>query len=267
MVPLDEYSTFMEQKAKRELEEARIIKEELMPIWHDSVRAFVMGMFRNVERVRQIIRQWHVRPIFARENVCELLAAFMNAVLTSPVQLKITDTHLHVFLEPALGIPVTWLTTDERISLHKLVVNRTTLFRRATTGIGSQYMLSDFRLDAVLIEAICPRFIVHQFVVDCVECALVTGRERPTLLLTVISAVGLCWRNNKRDPFLCRLLSAVQKRTVLHDVRQVGLFVKIGDEMPEYMYDKSSVKTRRPVWAPSTPVVVVGITGSSSGHG
>ena len=48
----------------------------------------------------------------------------------------------------------------------------------------------------------CRRFVVHQFVLDCVERALLKGHERPTLLFVTIEAVGLCYVRHKNDPFL-----------------------------------------------------------------
>jgi hypothetical protein len=234
--------------------EARLVEEHLEPAWCERLTALVASLLRHAQRTRQILRKWHAYPMFANKKPCETYALFIETLLASPCQLRITQSALHLFRDPVLAIPLSWLTTEERIILTDMVVSRKDLFRHVSqsTQNRAQYVCSGFRLDPMLARLVCPRFVVHQFVMDCVERATLVGRERPTLLLTMVEAAGLCHVHNKRDPFLFFLKLALERRSVVRDVAQLPLYVRIGDAVPAYAYqapDRSRPQ-RRPCWTP-----------------
>jgi hypothetical protein len=238
VVELDAFSSFMEEKRKRELADKKHADEVLEPKWGDEILEGARRIFRSPLRVRQLIRQWHVHPPHEGKTPSEVFAKFMEALLKAQCQLQVTDTHVRFFSDAALAIPVGWLTTEEHIWVNKLFVARTELFAQVTSGFGSSYLLSRFRLDAVLKTAICTRYIVHQFALDCVESGL--SLQRPRLITTLVAATGLCYVRNKRDPFLARLVSCTEQPTVYQEIQQMGMFVKIGDSDPEYDYSPPS---------------------------
>jgi len=78
------------------------------------------------------------------------------------------------------------------------------------------------------------------------------------LILTLISAVGRIYVKNKKDPFIARLMMAVEKRTILDDVRHMGMFIVIGDSKPEYEYNSGlRVSGSRLPRIPSTPYTLI----------
>ena len=232
LIPLDAFGSFLEEKRRREIADKKHFDEVLEPKWGDEIAEGARKIFRSPMRVRQLVRQWQVHPPHEGKNSSEVFAKFMEAILKAQCQLQITDTHVRFFSDPALAIPVAWLTTEEHIWINKLFVARVELFAQVTCGFGSSYLLSRFRLDSVLRTAICTRYIVHQFALDCIEIGI--HGVRPRLISTLSSAVGICYVRNKRDPFLARLVSCVEQPTVHQDVQQMGMFVKIGDTDPEY---------------------------------
>ena len=235
-----------------EQEERRLIETVLEPQWRERVTALAASLLRHPERTRVILRQWHAAPMFRNKLPHETYATFMETVLRSPVALCLKRNALHFFQDPALAIPVSWLTLDERIIVHDLVVHRKELFRHVSETPGQQYVCNEFRLDKLLSTVICRRFIVHQFVLDCVQRAACAGRERPELLLTIIEATGLCLVQNRRDEFLLHLKQAVECCNVLHDVAAMPLYIAIGDAVPAYAYkppDRSQPQ-RQPCWTP-----------------
>jgi hypothetical protein len=130
-----------------------------------------------------------VHPPYEGANSSHVFANFIDGLLRAQCQLTVTDTHVRFFADAALAIPVGWLTTEEHIFVNKLFVARNELFGQVACGYGSSYSLTRFRLDAVVREAICTRFIVHQFALDCVEVGIET--RRPALILTLVAAVGI----------------------------------------------------------------------------
>jgi len=182
----------------------------------------------------------------------EIYAAFIGIVLYNPCHLHIRQDSLHFFEDPALAIPLGWLNADERIIVTDMVINRRLLFRHVNEGIGHTYSCKGFRMDSFLGKAICRRFIVHQFVSDCVERATVKGRERPELLLTMIEVIGRCYVNDKRSDFLYYLKRSLEQCTVVQDVMHLPMYVSIGDAVPAYAYtppDRSRPH-RQPCWTP-----------------
>jgi hypothetical protein len=232
VVALDKFGSFLDEKRKLEAADKKHAEEVLMPKWGDEILAWVRKIFRTPSRVRQLVRQWQVHPPHEGKNSSDIFARFIEAILRTTGQLQITDTHVRFFADSALAIPVSWLTTEEHIWINKLFVARTELFGQVVCGFGSSYMLARFRLDGVIKAAICQRFIVHQFALDCIEHGI--QAMRPLLVLTLVSAVGACYVRNKRDIFLARLVSAVEQPSIHEDVQQMGMFVKIGDSDPEY---------------------------------
>jgi len=235
-----------------EREERRHIEETLEPLWRERVTALAASLLRHPQRTRQILRAWHATPMFRNKLAHETYATFIETVLHSPAALCIKRSALHLFRDPALAIPLGWLTADERIIVTDLVVQRRTLFRHVSETPGQQYSCKEFRLDRLLATVLCRRFIVHQFVLDCIERATSPGRERPELLLTIIEAVGICYVHNKRDTFLMYLKRALEQGSVLRDVAELSLYVTIGDAVPAYAYkapDRSQPH-RKPCWTP-----------------
>jgi hypothetical protein len=232
--------------------ETRLIEDHLEPAWRERVTSLAASLLRHPQRTRTIIRKWHSRPMFKDKNPCQTWALFIETLLNSPCQMRITQNALHLFKDPALAIPLTWLSTEERMVFTDIVIDRAALFRHVSRTPDQHYACSGFRLDGLLSKVICPRYVVHQFVLDCVTRALLPGRERPTLLLTTVEAVGICHVHNRRDPFLYFLKRALEHRTVLNDVAQLPLYIRIGDAVPLYAYqppDRSKPQ-RQPCWTP-----------------
>jgi len=177
----------------------------------------------------------------------------MDAVLYSPLRLQVTQTALFLFQESALAIPLAWLNEDERIIVTDMVVARKDLFRSVTESrVTARYTCKEFRLDTLIDKLVCRKFIVHLFVSDCVERATLKDKERPTLLLVVIEAVGQCWVRHKDNPFLYYLKRALERRSVVDDVAHMGMYIEIGDCVPSYTYqtpDRSKA-ARLPCWTP-----------------
>jgi hypothetical protein len=233
--------------------EARLIAETLEPKWKERLGMLVVSLLRNRERTRTIIRQWHAYPMFQNRKSHEIWSLFMEAVLYSPLRLQITQHSLFLFQEPALAIPLTWLNADERIIATEMVKARTELFRSVSESrVTAQYTCKDCRLDGMLDKLLCRNLIVHVFVIDCVARATLVGRERPTLLLVTISAAGHCYVKHKHNRFLYHLKRALERRTLIQDVAQMGQFVQIGDCIPAYTYqapDRTQA-ARKPRWTP-----------------
>jgi hypothetical protein len=233
--------------------EARYVEETLVPLWRERLGMLIVSLLRNKDRTRKIIRAWHAYPMFQNRKCHEIWSLFMEAVLYSPLRVQITQQALFLFQETGLAIPLTWLNADERIIVTDLVVARKELFRSVSESrVTAQYTCKDFRLDGVLEKLVCRNFIVHLFVSDCVEQATRKGRERPTLLLITIEAAGQCYVKHKDNRFLSLLKRALERRTVIQDVAQMGMFIQIGDGVPAYTYQPPdrSKPTRLPTWTP-----------------
>ena len=233
--------------------EARYVQETLEPFWRERLGMLIASLVRNKDRTRAILRAWHAYPMFQNRKCNEIWSLFMEAVLYSPLRIQITQTALFLFQETALAIPLTWLNADEQIIITDMVMARKQLFRNVSESrVTAQYTCKDFRLDGLLEKLVCRNFIVHLFVSDCVEQATRKGRERPTLLLITIEAAGQCYVKHKDNRVLYLLKRALEKRTVVQDVAQMGMFVQIGDCVPAYTYQPPdrSKPTRLPTWTP-----------------
>jgi len=239
-----------EEKLKAE---ANLVSQTLEPKWRERVGMLVVSLLRNTRRTLEIIRRWHAYPMFQNRKPHEIWSLFMEAVLYSPLKLHITQTSLFLFQETALAIPLTWLNADERIIVTDMVVARKELFRSVSESrVTAQYSCKDFRLDGLLDKLVCRYLIVHLFVSDCVHRATLKDRERPTLLLVTIEAAGICYVKHKDSRFLFYLKRALEKRTVVQDLAQMGMYIKIGDCVPTYTYEAPDrTKPRRvPCWTP-----------------
>ena len=248
-LPVPSFTRVVEDGRRKE---QRHIEDQLEPAWKERIAMLVTSLLRHPQRTRQIIRRWHAYPMFANKRPCETYALFMETVLTSPRQMRVTQSALHLFRDPALAIPLSWLSTEERIIFTDIVMHRQELFRHVSQTPGQNYNCTGFRLDSLLSKLVCPRFVVHQFAMDCVERATLLGRERPTLLLTLNEAAGACHVRNKRDPFLLFLKLALERRSVIDNVAQMPMYVTIGDAVPVYAYrppDRSHPQ-RVPCWTP-----------------
>ncbi len=259
----DEFNSFTRQReleARQEQEWAAKLAEE----WEWPLKKFIGGLFGNPERVREIVRLWHRRlipvatttttttlPPGGKDVISEgstpihIFFAFMNSLLHAARMLELTETHLYLFnpaTAPTLGIARTWLTTDEQIFCNRLFVNRAHLFQRrhesdpSSSASNRQYRLYKFRLDQLVVQtSFCPRFIVHQFALDCADCAVRSCR--PIVLLTFIAAAGRLYVKDPRDPFVARLKIALEKPSIQTAIAEMGMFVRIGlspEAIPHY---------------------------------
>lgn len=241
---------FREREEQRQIENALLIPE-----WENLITTCVRSMFRNTQRVRQLLRKWNEHPPFSHD----VIASFVQTILTSPINLQMTNTHVYFFTDRALGIPRAWLTRDEHIFINKLVVARNQLFHSISgQGASSTYTLGAFKLNTLIAAVVCPRFIVQQFALDLVECGFRIGDM--TLISALVTGVSLCWVRNKRDPFIARLLIATETRSILDDIRVMGMFVKIADAAPEYEFHVPRT-TKKPAGGlpriPTTPFRLV----------
>ena len=247
MVSIEEYNSLSRQRELQHAADERTA-ESLRPLWEADLRAFISGLLGNSARTRDLIHRWHARvpPPALKAVPSRSFSAFIEGLLFSEFALVLTDAHIQFFSDPELAIPLTWLTTSEKIFCNRLYVNRSTLFMSITTGgqydVTRQYSLSRFRLDKLVVvsSSFCPRFIVHQFAMDCIEYAL--RRKRPAVLLTLISAVGQCYARRPRDVFLMRLKLALEKPSFSTAVAEMGMFVRIGlapSAKPEYEIERN----------------------------
>lgn len=237
---------YMEKKEKDRV----LVETVLIPKWKDALVACVKGLLGSPSRVRTIIRKWNSSPPFPRGQV---VSSFIQAFLSSTVSLTITDSHVYLFSNRALAIQRAWLTFDESALFNKLVVERETLFNPIERGVGSQYTLTGFKLDQVIREVICGRFIVQQYALDLVKTGLDT--KDPSLIFALITGVSRCHVQNKKDPFLARLVTATETNRIFNDIQALGMFVSIGGEKPMYEFhvpDRSSSVGNLPM-IPHTP--------------
>jgi len=254
-VALEDFSTFMQEKELAEKEEQRVIHDVLMPKWKYQILRCLKGIFRDPNRVVTLVRHWHERAPYERANSTQVFAAFIEAVLTSKMDLRLTASHVHVFVDTALAIPCSVLTTNELIFINKLYVDRKELFASVHQGFNGQYMCKRFRLNSLLEEAICRRYIVQQFALDCVTHTLKT--RNPMLALTMCAAAGQCHINNKKDLFLLRLKIAMSKKeNIVENLNCMGMFVSIAGSEPEYVLRKSSDTFKGLPSVPSTPFIL-----------
>lgn len=204
----------------------------------------------------------------------------MHALLHSQISLSLTDTALFLFSNSsvvdadALSVPYSWMTTEEQAFCYRLYVNRNDLFADAadfnrssecvtasvatagatttTTAVGTDapgnkivsYQLRRFVLDdAVVKNAICGRYIVQQFVLDCIEYGMSSPR-RVHIFLSVLSAVGRLYVGSKmKDIFLLNLKIALEQVSVWDAVNELGLLVNIGGSTPVYCVSREDILT------------------------
>lgn len=205
----------------------------------------------------------------------------MHALLHSQISLSLTDTALFLFSNSsvvdadALSVPYSWMTTEEQVFCYRLYVNRNDLFADAadfnrssecvttassvvastTTAAASvgadvpgnkivSYQLRRFVLDdAVVKNAICGRYIVQQFVLDCIEYGMSSPR-RVHIFLSVLSAVGRLYVGSKmKDVFLLNLKIALEQVSVWDAVNELGLLVNIAGSTPAYRVSREDILT------------------------
>lgn len=238
-----EFNTFSKQRAIALQEEAALVAS-LSSEWEWPLKQFIRGILGDSGRVTQIIRQWHTRLIPVQgETSSDVFANFIETLLFAEKTLQLTETHLYLFnpcVAPSLGIAISSLTTQEQIFCNRLYVNRARLFARINEqkkDLGvSQYKLSNFRLDVPVVSvSFCPRFIVHQFAIDCLDCTF--RAQRPIVLLTLISAVGRVYVKHPKDPFMTRLKIALEKPSIQTAVDEVAMFVRVGLNVDKPSYE------------------------------
>lgn len=239
---LEDYSTFVEEKVRREKEERALVENVLEPAWEEEVLQGIRAIFKNRRRVRELVRHWHAHPSMTGELPSRTFEQFITRLLGTSCRLEMTESFVCFFSDPALNVPRAWLTMSELVFVNKLFVARKDLFGSVKHGYADSYKLSHFRLNHLVKKAICTRFIVQQFCLDCIEYSL--RMQEPILILTLIGAVGAAYVKNKRDPFLTRLVISVEKKTILEDVGQMGMFVAIGDSAPEYEFNTPRMRRR-----------------------
>lgn len=237
---LEDYSTFMEEKAKAAEREARFISEQLLPRWEYKFINSMKAIFQKQQRIRAILRHWHAVPPFIETNATNMIAKFITVVLYGKMSLRITESHIYLFDdEPSLGIPRQLLTTDELMFVQDMFVERNQLFSVIKYGHQKQYHMSSFRLNTLLERAICRRYIIHQYALDMTEYAL--KAQRPCHILTLNAAVGQCYIENKKDLFLIKLKAAMAyKRNIVDNIYCMSMFVQIAGSNPEYVLRDSS---------------------------
>ena len=120
-------------------------------------------------------------------------------------------------------------------------------------GYGSQYILEDCFLDDLIREAVCTKSLIQEFALMCFDYGIRWGR--PEILLSLLSAVGTCYVSHKNDAFMARLRVALDKRNARDAIEQIGMFVALNGQRPEYAV--RVIKQDRP-WAPSTPHQLLG---------
>lgn len=275
---LDEYSTgsnvnsFSKQRLVAEKEShARITR--LLDEWEMPVKEFLRRIFCSATRFRCIVQKWHNRRAIPFD-------AFIKALLHTRYALALTDTALHLFENSmvetdALSIPYTWMTTDEQTFCYRLYVNRMSLFAdaadfnrstealpssvatlasfaattaSAATGKGkgngqpASYRLRRFLLDEyVVIPTLCGRFMVQQFVLDCIEYGL-SSWHRFHVFVAVLSAVGkLHAAAGQNDAFLLNLKMAMERLSAWDAVNELGLLVSIAGSSPVYKVSREDI--------------------------
>lgn len=229
---IEEFSNSIQARDAKKQREERMINDVLIPKWGEAVATFARIMLADPGRVRELLRKLHTHPPYSAPNPSEVFAVFIKSILESQIEFKITHSHIHFFKDSALGIARSWLTVQENIYLNQLFVDRKELFTEHNQGFSGQYSLKGFRLDRILRENICPRYIVQQFAIDCFDAAL--SHQRPLLIVCLKSAVGKCYCANKKDPFLSRLSLALSYTRPREHIVAMGMFVKIGWSTPEY---------------------------------
>lgn len=198
-------------------------------------------------------RRWHNRRLLPFDE-------FIATLLSAKLGLCLTDTALFVFCggldnNNELSVPYTWMTTEEQSFCYRLYVQRTTLFGNVTDfnthrnqsehTHQQRYRLCGFLLDeAVVQRAICKRFIVQQFALDCIEYGM-SHPSRIHILIALISAVGKRLVAVKgRDEFLLNLKIALEQHNMWSAVNELPVVVKIGtsaDALPVYHISKEDL--------------------------
>jgi hypothetical protein len=206
--------------------------------WGAKVKEFFQCIFQNEERRYAFICKWTERMSVNRtpcENIATLIQNFMNYERNFALTGKPGRWSVYFFGPGAWMLPASQFTEEEQAFFTQMYEHKDDLFETCSELVSDQVHLRQMYLDDLLGDIICKRQLVQDLAILLIDAAL--HRGRPGLLLILISAVCNAISKTRRpDRFLIYLFRALQHVNVEETVSQLGMFVKIGDQVPEYEY-------------------------------
>jgi hypothetical protein len=183
-----------------------------------DLNSFLYGLLAKRKRRILVLMRWHSNAQYVKgDTVYDVVRAFIDIMLHSPVRFSMHTDHFRIFEMPDLQISYEWLTLPEQEFVKKLFMARKQIFKQCIFKAGESgvFNLRDCRLPHTL-PIVHRRELVRDF------CFLLTKipklMEENYIIFILTKAVQSLLLREKPDQFVRELHCVLQGRNKLDNL-------------------------------------------------
>lgn len=123
-----------------------------MEVTDNLLQQFLFNLLCKRKRRRNLMLRFHTRMPFKGATLDQVFQKFIQCILHHPIRLQIGNSYLSCF-GGELRIHFTWLTLEERNTVHMIVSNKEKLFRKITVLESNEVIMSQCIFDKQLTSS------------------------------------------------------------------------------------------------------------------